>query len=250
MQNLFKITKHINEWESRHNLYNRINGELTAEAINWYKSRAIAEIWADCISAWNKDHLRSCKSVTILETCFLERGTTDIKREHFGCLIITMPNLRYKLQVFNESITTGQIWGTKEEEKHFLKMNAKDIVDFVIEFDSYVPDIVEMTDRAILKVQQDRYSDQILEVTLPSVMDSLTTNTALRYDIINIKRGIVNLAIFPIGNYKFHMKISLSFEDVRDKIGIIIPAFETIIKQVDNNQTKLEIFSYSYPYKQ
>ena len=41
---IFKIDKHITEWEICQIQYNRINGDLTAEAINWYKSRAIAEI--------------------------------------------------------------------------------------------------------------------------------------------------------------------------------------------------------------
>lgn len=246
MKDIFKINKHIKDWENCQNLYNRITGELTAEAINWYKNRSIAEIWADCILAWNKDHLRSCKSVTALETSFLERGIHDIKREQFGCLYITMPNLRYMVQVFSETKTTGLICGAEVEEKHFLRMNAKDIVDFVVEFDSYVPNIIEMTDRAILKVQQDRYIDQIVEVTLPSILDSLTENTALRYDIIDIKHGYVKLVIYPVRNHKFHMKISMPFKQVRDKMGKIIPAFETIVKQVDDKQTRIEMFSYSY----
>ena len=157
-----------------------------------------------------------------------------------------MPNLRYMVQVFSETKTTGLICGAEVEEKHLLEMNAKDIVDFVVEFDSYVPKIIEMVDQAILKVQQDRYIDQIAEVTLPSILDSLTENTALRYDIIDIKRGYVKLVIWPVGNHKFHMKISMPFEQVRDKMGDIIPAFETIVKQVDDNQARIEMFSYSY----
>ena len=243
---IFKIDKHITEWEICQIQYNRINGDLTAEAINWYKSRAIAEIWADCILTWNKEHLRSCKSVTVLETCFLERGIHDLKRELFGCLYITMPNLRYMVQVFSETKTTGLICGAEVEEKHLLKMNAKDIVDYVVEFDSYVPKIIEMVDQAILKVQQDRYIDQIAEVTLPSILDSLTENTALRYDIIDIKHGYVKLVIYPARNHKFHMKISIPFEQVRDKMGEIIPAFETIVKHVDDKQARIEMFSYSY----
>ena len=115
MKDIFKITKHIKEWENYQILYNRINGDLTAEAINWYKSRAIAEIWADCILTWNKEHLRSCKSVTVLETCFLERGIHDLKRELFGCLYITMPNLRYMVQLFSERKTTGLICDAEVE---------------------------------------------------------------------------------------------------------------------------------------
>ena len=157
-----------------------------------------------------------------------------------------MPNLRYMVQVFSETKTTGLICGAEVEEKHLLEMNAKDIVDFVVEFDSYVPKIIEMVDQAILKVQQDRYIDQIAEVTLPSILDSLTENTALRYDIIDIKRGYVKLVIWPVGNHKFHMKISMPFEQVRDKMGDIIPAFETIVKQVDDRQARIEMFSYSY----
>ena len=81
MKDIFKINKHIKDWENCQNLYNRITGELTAEAINWYKNRSIAEIWADCILAWNKDHLRSCKSVTALETSFLERVEKPCARD-------------------------------------------------------------------------------------------------------------------------------------------------------------------------
>ena len=157
-----------------------------------------------------------------------------------------MPNLRYRVQVFSETKTTGLICGAEVEEKYLLKMNAKDIVDYVVEFDSYVPKIIEMVDQAILKVQQDRYIDQIAEVTLPSILDSLTENTALRYDIIDIKHGYVKLVIYPVRNHKFHMKISIPFEQVRDKMGEIIPAFETIVKHVDDKQARIEMFSYSY----
>jgi hypothetical protein len=99
MSDVFKITKHIKEWEDNQNLYMRISGELTDEAINWYKNRTIAQIWESCILTWNKNHFKSCKSVTELETCFLERGIDNLKRELFGCLYITMSNLRYMVQV-------------------------------------------------------------------------------------------------------------------------------------------------------
>jgi hypothetical protein len=246
MSDVFKITKHIKEWEDNQNLYKRISGELTDEAINWYQNRTIAQIWESCILTWNKNHFKSCKSVTELETCFLERGIDNLKRELFGCLYITMSNLRYMVQVFSENRTTGEICDYEAEEKHFLKMNAEDIVDFIVEFDSYVPRIIETVNHAILKVQQERYIDRIAEETLPAIMDSFTLNTTLRYNILDIKQGNVKLVLCPVGNHKFHMKISMPFEQVRDKMGIIIPAFETIVKQVDDNQTQLEIFSYSY----
>ena len=247
---IFNINKHIKEWINCHNLYDRITGELTTEAINWYKSRAIVEIWADCILAWNEDHLRSCKSVTMLETCFLERGIHDIRREQFGCMYITMSNLRYMIQVFSESKTTGLVCGAKVEEKILLKMNAKDIVDFVVAFDSFVPKIIEMADHAIFKVQQDRHIDKIAELSLSTILDSLIVNTSLGYEIINIKRGNVKLVIYPVRNYGFHVKTSMPFEQVRDKMGLIILAFETIVKQMNDNPDELEIFSYSYPYTQ
>lgn len=246
MTNVFKIAKHIKEWEDNQNLYKRITGGLTDEAINWYHKRTIVEIWESCILTWNKNHVKSCKSVTVLENCLLERGIDNLKRELFGCLYITMPNLRYMVQVFSENRTTGEICDYEAEEKHFLKMNAKDIVDFIVEFDSYVPRIIEAVDHAILKVQKERYIDQIAEVTLPGIMDSLTIDTTLRYDILDIKQGNVKLVLCPVGNHKFHMKISMPFEQVRDKMGIIISAFETIVKQVDDYQTRLEMFSYSY----
>ena len=77
-------------------------------------------------------------------------------------------------------------------------------------------------------------------------MDSFTLNTALRYDILDIKRGNVKLVLCPVGNHKFHMKISMPFEHVRDKMGEIIPAFETIVKHVDDKQARIKMFSYSY----
>ena len=119
MTNVFKIAKHIKEWEDNQNLYKRISGELTDEAINWYKNRTIAQIWESCILTWNKNHFKSCKSVTELETCFLERGIDNLKRELFGCLYITMPNLRYMVQVFSENRTTGEICDYEAEEKAY-----------------------------------------------------------------------------------------------------------------------------------
>jgi hypothetical protein len=43
------------------------------------------------------------------------------------------------------------------------------------------------------------------------------------------------------------MKISMPFDQVRDKIGKIIHALETIIRQGDDHKTLIEIYSYDYP---
>jgi hypothetical protein len=43
------------------------------------------------------------------------------------------------------------------------------------------------------------------------------------------------------------MKISMPFDQVRDKMGKIIPALETIIRQGDDHKTLMEIYSYDYP---
>jgi hypothetical protein len=248
MQDVFKINKHIQRWDDCENLYKLIGeGNLTDEAIEWYKFRAAMAIWSDCVSSWNKNHLRSCKSASELEMCFQGRGYIDIKRDLYGRLSITMPNLKYMVQVFSETKTTGLICGYDVAEIPFMHMNAKEIVDFVVKFDSMVPKIIEMVDHVILKIQQDRYVDQIAEVTLPAIMDSYTVNSVLRYDIVEIKRGNVKLVICPAGNHKFHMKISMPFDQVRDKMGKIIPALETIIRQGDDHKTLMEIYSYDYP---
>lgn len=246
MKDIFKITKHINEWKDRQNIDNRLYGALTSEAIVWYKNRALVEICSSCILAWNKNRLKSCKSATVLQACFYERGINDLKRELFGCLYITMPNLKYMVQVFSDTKTTCQICGCSIEERCFMKMSAKEIVDFIIDFDSYVPKIIEMVDQTILNAQQERYIDQIAEASLPAIMDSFTANTILKYEIVEIMRGKVKLVLSPVGKQRLHIKISMPFEQVSEKMAKIIPAFETIVTQAADSHTQLEMFSYSY----
>lgn len=96
MQDIFNINKHIEKWDDYENLYKLIgDGNLTDEAIEWYKFRTAMAILSNCVSSWNKNHFRSCKSASELEMCFQGRGNIDIKRDLYGRLSITMPKITY-----------------------------------------------------------------------------------------------------------------------------------------------------------
>ena len=61
MQDIFNINKHIEKWDDYENLYKLIgDGNLTEEAIEWYKFRAA--MWPELTSAVTTG-LSSTKSV-------------------------------------------------------------------------------------------------------------------------------------------------------------------------------------------
>lgn len=243
---MIDIEKHIKDWEDSHNLYNRIDTDTQPKVLQWHRETGISEIWRKSIMTWNSRHRRQCRSVNELEECFKQHGIRDIKREMYGRLYISMTHRTYMIQVFNEEKTCGLICDCVEEERHFMNMNAQDIVDFLISFDRLIPKINATINHVIFRIQQEKHADKIAKTALSPIMRTLIGDKQIKYHIQDIYRGHIKVVLYPAKPFRFHLIVTMPFEGLKERMGNVIAGFDLLLSEMNENDVHIDLISYSY----
>lgn len=197
--------------------------------------------------SWNRKHRRSCKSVEALEERFRKEGICNLKREMFGCLYIKMPNRKYMIQVFNEKNTSGLICDCGSDIKILMNMNTDDIVGFVMSFDRLMPRIEEVVKLAIFKTRQIKYADKIAFSAFPAIMNSLLTDKEIRFKILDIRNGMMKVILSPTRSDKFHLRVEVPVENMKEHMQRIITALEILLSEMNEDKVEINLINYQYP---